>query len=443
LGSGKRPKEFQMREEFSSSALLPTLGLAGVAAGLGADYYLLGRWRGLETSIPQFTALALAAGAMYLAAVYLVERYPLGTGALLIVLLGAMLFRLFLLPGEPALSQDVYRYQWEGRVQRLRLNPYTVSPGARGLASLQDPQHPLAAGRDISTLYPPLSEWSFSWVKTIPAYKRLFTGLDLACAAVLLAMLAVLKQPPHRVLTYAWNPTVVVSFALSGHHDSLAILTLLAACLLIIHRQPRWSAAFLALSALSKFFAVLLLPVFLKPARKTYAAIFAALILLAYLPYLSAGRRLFQGLSAYAVGWEGNDSLFRLLRLAGNNRPQAELVAGAILLALLGYVLKQRLEPLPASLWLVSSLLFLSPNAFPWYFTWMIPFLCFYPRAPLLLLSVTCVLGYSPVIAYSAGLPYRDSPLCLTLEYLPVYGWLVWEGWRTIRGGNWKLETGN
>jgi hypothetical protein len=29
---------------------------------------------------------------------------------------------------------------------------------------------------------------------------------------------------------------------------------------------------------------------------------------------------------------------------------------------------------------------------------------------------VTCVLGYSPVIAYGAGQPYRDSPFILTLE---------------------------
>jgi hypothetical protein len=432
-----------MREQSSSSRLLPTLGLAGLAAGLGAIYCLLGRWHDLDASIPEFTALLLAAGAMYLAAVYLVERFPLGPGALLIILLGTMVFRLFLLPSEPALSEDVYRYQWEGRVQRLHLNPYTVFPAAPGLAGLQDPRHPIETGRDVSSLYPPLSEWSFSWVKTIPAYKRLFTGLDLAAAAVLLALLAVLKQPPHRVLTYSWNPTVVVSFAMCGHHDSLAILTLLAACLGIIHRKPSWSVAFLALSTLSKFFSVLLLPVFLKPARKIYGAIFAAIIVSAYLPYLSAGRRLFKGLSDYAAGWEGNGSLFRLLRLAGNNRPQAELVAGAILLALVAHALNKRLEPLPAGLFLVSSLLFLSPNAFPWYFTWMIPFLCFYPCVPLLLMSVTCVLGYSPVIAYAAGLPYRDSPLFLALEYLPVYVWLAWEGRRTMKAGNWKLETGN
>ncbi|HLV94923.1 MAG TPA: hypothetical protein VKS44_07010 [Candidatus Acidoferrales bacterium] len=42
-------------------------------------------------------------------------------------------------------------------------------------------------------------------------------------------LLSVLKQPLHRVLAYAWNPAVLISFALSGHFDSLAIVAFLAA----------------------------------------------------------------------------------------------------------------------------------------------------------------------------------------------------------------------
>jgi hypothetical protein len=86
-----------------------------------------------------------------------------------------------------------------------------------------------------------------------------------------------------------------------------------------------------------------------------------------------------------------------------------------------------------ASLLLISGLLFLSPNAFPWYFTWLVPFLCFYPRAPLLLMSVTSVLGYAPVVAYAAGQPYRDSSFILVLEYAPVLAWLLYQGCRALR----------
>jgi hypothetical protein len=259
--------------------------------------------------------------------------------------------------------------------------------------------------------------------------------------ALLLALLGAQGRPPHRVLAYAWNPTVIVSFAMCGHHDALAIVTLLAAILFIIHRNPAVSVSFLALSVLSKFFSLLLLPVILKRARAAYAALFAAVVAVAYLPYLGAGRGLFAGLSNYATGWEGNDSLFRLIRAAGNSKAQAELVAAVVVLMLVAHALQSRMEPLGAAFFLLAGFLFLSPNAFPWYFTWIVPFLCFYSRAPLLLVSVTCVLGYAPVVAYAAGQPYRDSPFILALEYAPVFGWLTFQGWQEIR--NSRMESRN
>ena len=290
--------------------------------------------------------------------------------------------------------------------------------------ALEDSAHPLDAGRTTPTLYPPLSEWSFSWAKTIPGYKRLYTGLDLASIGVLLLLLRTRKLPLERVLMYAWNPGVVVAFAMCAHHDSLAILALLAANLLIIKQRPALSIFFLALSVVSKFFAGIFMPVFLKRTRWAYGGLFLALIASAYLPYASAGRNLLDGLTQFAAGWENNDSLFRLFLLAGNSKPQAGLIAGLLLAGLIVYVLKRRLEPIDAGVVLITGLLLLSPNAFPWYFTWMIPFLCFYPHPAMLLLSVTCVLGYSPMVEYLAGRQYRDSPLILALEYAPVLAWL-------------------
>ncbi len=422
-----------MQKKLLTSVRSATLGLLGLAGALAAIFRFLGRQDDLKTHVPEFIALSLAAGAVYFFGVHLVERFALGPAALAIILGGGVVFRLLLLPARPSLSDDVYRYQWEGRVQRAHFNPYTVFPAMPGLAWLQDPKHPLEAGRTTSAIYPPLTEMVFSLLETVPGYKLLFVGLDLATLGVLLMLLAARNQPLAHVLAYAWNPTVIVSFAMCGHNDSLAILMLLGANLFIIGYRPALSIAFLALSFLSKYFPAILLPVFLKRTRWAYAAIFVALSALAYLPYAGAGRELIRGLSDYLVGWEGNAGLFRLIRLAGNTKPQAELVAGVIVLGLLAYAFRKRLEPLAASFLLTAGLLLISPNAFPWYFTWSIPFLCFYPSPPWLLMSVMSVLGYSPVIAYAAGQPYRDSPFVLTLEYVPVYVWLAYEGWRAVK----------
>src|SRR5712692_3655585 len=306
------------------SSWLLTLGLAALAGGLAAIFYHLGREPHLETRVPEFIGFSLLAGVLYLIGVYEVEKFPL-SGALAVILGGAVLFRALILSAPPALSDDVYRYQWDGRAARAGFNPYTVYPARPELAWVGDPAHPIRSGSTTPSLYPPLSEQVFARFESVAGYKRFFLALDLASLAALLLLLSVLKQPLHRALLYAWNPTVVVAFAMEGHHDSLAIVTLLAANLFIIVHRPGLSMTALALSVLSKYFPALLLPVFLKRSRPVYAGIFVALIALAYLPYLGARRGLFQGLGDYARGWEANDSLFRLIRLAGNSKLQAEL----------------------------------------------------------------------------------------------------------------------
>jgi len=433
---GASPVTISHERRPSDDKCLAAAGLLAVGVTLGALFRFLGRQPDLNAHIPEYIGLALLAGALYVVAVYLVMRFPLGLVSLLVILSGAVIFRLAVLEMPPPLSEDVYRYQWEGRVQRLGLNPYTVFPAMHEVHPLQDREHPLATGQFTPTLYPPLSEIIFSWVETIPAYKRLFTGLDLASLGVLLLMLAAVRRPLHRVVAYAWNPTVIVSFAMCGHQDSLAVFTLLVALLFIILKRPLVSMAFLACSTLAKLFSVLVLPALLtltaKRLRWLYACLFGALVFLAYFPYLGAGMKLFKGASDYATGWEGNDSFFRLVRHASESKAQAELVVAVMVVGLVAFALKNRMELLWACLFLTTGAVLLSPNAFPWYFTWSIPFLCFYPNPAWLLMSVTATLGYAPVVAYAAGQPYRDSPLILGLEYGPVYVLLAYQGWRSL-----------
>ncbi|MEJ2008470.1 MAG: glycosyltransferase 87 family protein [Acidobacteriota bacterium] len=423
-----------MQEPLSASRYAATFGLLAIALALGAVFYFAARFEPLDHYVPEFVALMLLAGILYLVGVYLVQRSKGGPATLLIILAAAVGFRLFFLPLNPTLSHDVYRYQWDGRVERAHINPYTVYPAMPGLSWAENPEHPIETGRTTPTLYPPISELAFSSVQTIAGYKRLFTGFDLATLALLLALLAATARPLQHVLIYAWNPAVLVAFSMSGHNDALAILTLVAAILvLIIGRRGLLSIGFLALSFLSKLFPAFLLPLFLKRTRWSYAGIFAGLVLLGYLPFLGAGGHLFRGLSDFTAKWQGNDSLYRLFIAAGNSERQAQMVAGILLLLLIVYVLKARMDIFRAGLIILSGLLFLSPNAFPWYFTWLVPFLCFDTNPALLLLTVSCVLAYSPVIAYAAGGSFANSPLMLVLEYLPVYAWLSLQMARSFR----------
>lgn len=410
-----------------------TLVLAILAAGLTEIFRVVARLPDLNASMPQFIGLMLLAGILYVLGVFFVERFKLGVTALVIILAGGVLFRAVLLPAKTTPSDDVYRYQWDGRAQRAGLNPYVAFPDEEGLDWLQNPDHPEPPGGETPTIYPPLAEIVYRLIETIPWYKRVSTILDLASACVLLLLLAAVKQPLHRVLTYAWNPAILISFAMSGHFDSLAIVTFLVALFFLLKNRAAPSMAALALSFLSKIFPVLLLVTFLKRVRPTFAALFVFLAAGFYVPFLGAGLHLFDGARNYARDWLNNATFFHVLFYLTGSKIIAELLAGFILLAVIFYLAGRRTAPLLSSLALTGGVLLVSPTAYPWYFTWSIPFLCFYPSAAWLLMSVTCVLGYTPAISEGAGEPLKKSLLMLSLEYGPVYAWLAYYCWAAFR----------
>ena len=413
-----------------------TAGLAGLAAGLISIFGWLARQDDLDARMPEFIGLLLLAGILYVIGVFWVERFQLGPTALLIILVSAVLFRVVLLPARAnLLSDDVYRYQWDGRAQRAHLNPYVVFPESPGLAWLLNPEQPNPPGPNIPTIYPPLNEFAYRLIETIPGYKRASAVLDLASAGVLLLLLAAVKLPLHRVVAYAWNPVVLTSFALSGHFDSLAIVTLLTALFFLVAKRPALSILALSLSFLSKFFPGLLLVTFLKRTRPAYMTMVVLVVFAFYAPFLSAGLHLLDGAKGYAQDWLNNASLFHFLQFVARSRTGAELAMGLIVLAGIGYLAKSQAEPVWSSLVLTGGVLLVSPTAYPWYFTWSIPFLCFYPTPAWLLMSVTSVLAYTPPIADGAWDPLRNSLLMLLLEYGPVYLWLAYLVWHAQMKG--------
>jgi alpha-1,6-mannosyltransferase len=403
-----------------------TGALGALAAGLTAIYFWVEQQSDdLDSHMPEFIGLLLLAGILYVVAVFLVERFRLGRAAMMVILGGTVLFRLVLLPATPSLSDDVYRYQWDGRVQRAHLNPYVAIPSSPELSRLLNPDNPEPPGIDTPTIYPPLSELVYRTIETVAGYKLVSIILDLACVGMLLLLLASMKLPVHRVLAYAWNPAVLISFAMSGHFDPLAILMLLAALFFLARNHPKLSVAALALAFLSKLFPVLLLPAFLKRVRLAYAGIFALLVFTFYLPFSGAGLHLFDGARNYRRDWSNNASFFELLHFVARSKARAEFFAALILLAAIAYLAKKRAGLLWSSLVLTAGVLLVSPTAYPWYFTWSIPFLCFCPSGAWLLMSITSVLGYTPPIADGAG----NSLLMLSLEYGPVYLWLTYYCW--------------
>src|SRR6266851_919945 len=133
--------------------------LAGFGTVLLVLYRIGLHSRGV-TDIIWFIKLALVQSALYLIVVWLIVRARGARSTLLVVLLFAGIFRLSIVFAPPYLSDDTYRYVWDGRVQAAGINPYRYIPADETLAFLRDGTiFPHINRADTAvTIYPPVAE---------------------------------------------------------------------------------------------------------------------------------------------------------------------------------------------------------------------------------------------------------------------------------------------
>src|ERR1044071_5648462 len=85
-----------------------------------------------------FMKVAFIQSAIYLLATWIVMRARASGSIVLIAIVFAVLFRLSIIFAPPYLSDDIYRYIWDGRVQAAGINPYRYVPAAPELVQLRD-----------------------------------------------------------------------------------------------------------------------------------------------------------------------------------------------------------------------------------------------------------------------------------------------------------------
>jgi hypothetical protein len=270
----------------------------------------------LRASPAAFLALYGTAFVAYASALWLVRRAQGGPRSAAALVAAGAIFRATLLPALPALSDDVYRYVWDGRVQAAGVNPFLHPPASPELAALRDRKiHPRINHPEVSTIYPPAAQIVFlasrGPLDGVLGMKLVVVLFDLGTALVLWRWLR-RRGRPLWVLAHAWNPLCVVEFAHSGHMDAIPIFFFVLALERADAGHGVRAAVALGLSAGAKLFALALLPFFARrwrPAWVVAPAVVAAL----YLPYAGAGARLFEGLGTWAGSWRFNASGFALL----------------------------------------------------------------------------------------------------------------------------------
>lgn len=418
------------------AAILSPANLALIVLGLASlALYAFVAKAASAHDIVWFIKLALLQAVLYLVAVWLVLRAPHAPSTLMLVIALAALFRLAILFMPPYLSDDIYRYVWDGRVQAAGINPYRYIPADAALAHLRDEAiYPKINRRDYApTIYPPIAQAlyllatrvseSVTWMKFV-----MVCGEALAIWCVLL-LLNSFSLPPQRALLYAWHPLVCWEFAGSGHVDAAAIAFIALALLARRGGQQTLTGIALAGAALVKLFPLVLLPALYRRWGWKTPVAFSVVIGGAYLPYLGAGVTGVLGfLPDYVVeeGLQGGER-FYLLSLArkvfGEAGVPSVVYFGFVLLtmsiiALWALWRRERTAQSFVTGAFVLALVFtllLTPH-YAWYFTWLIPFLCLLPPA---YLAPPLYLTTASFVIYASWI--GDAPEQMFIWYTMLY----------------------
>ena len=337
-----------------------------------------------------------------------------------IVLVVAIAARALLAFDTPSLSNDSYRFVWDGRVQAAGINPYRYAPRDRRLRALRDfPIFTRVNRPHVRTLYPPTNEVAFLAIhesvgESLTGLKLVFIALEGVTVALLLMLLARTGSSPGRVALYAWHPLAVVETASSGHPDQLLLVFTLAAVLLWGARRRLGAGAALGVAALTKFVPLVLAPWMFRRLGARFAAAVVATVVLLYVPYAGAGTSALGSVREFARESYGAGPHRWLVGVGTGDTLASVLLAGA----LAGFVLAAAIRP-PRDLTeacrdtalLLGGTLLAAHDVLPWYLLWALPFLCVVPVPGLLWVAGTVSVYYLVYRIYGPAGYQRHSAL--------------------------------
>lgn len=417
--------------------------LAGLVA-LGAVqvtlYGVLAIWEGYQTRPQIAMLLALLAFAFYLAALVTARRLS-GRRAFAVAIAFGLAFRILLFPEAPFLSDDYFRYLWDGVVQLGGVNPYRYSPADPALAGINDTLRAQVNHPEIRTIYPPLAQLVFLAAAKVSAgsYLTLKT-VWLACdigIAVLLYRLVPEERRLQAWMLYWWSPLIVIEVYWSAHLDLLGA-ALVVVALALAKQSPIKSYGIgiaVAAASLVKYFAVAFLPAAARTGRSLRVlAAFALVGALVGVPYASSGvANMFEGLLTYAEHWRFNAGLYRVLEWALVSSMLAKTMAAVVVLFVVINSVRNRWSLERTIFWVTGTALVLSPTVHPWYLLWMVPLAAVRPNRGWTYLTGSVFLAYYGLGSFRASGVWPEPWWLQLMIYGPFFVLLVADAWR----GSW------
>jgi len=371
---------------------------------------------------PSFIILLSAAGVGYLLAVRELFASPsLPKRAIVIGLAFAAVWHVLFLIRPAGPDDDIHRYVWDGRIQRLGYNPYVVVPSDPALAGLHTPETRTLNHPDLPSPYPPGAQLFFRGVTAIHesvfALKAAFVLCNFAIVLILLDVLRRSGQATHWVLAYAWNPLLATEVAGSGHIDILGALLLLVSAAALCRKWRAVAAAAFAIAVAVKFLPIVLAPLYWRRVRIRDALLAVCVFGLLYLPYFEGRRIPIGSLGTYVQSFRFNDLVFAKLEAVWSPQVVAALALLVGLAAASWFRRKSAEWSSGAFAWPMAASLLFAPVVYPWYLIWLLPFLRSRSTVPLMIWTVSIIPTYYVWHLRAIGQPWVTPTWVMLLEY--------------------------
>lgn len=349
------------------------------------------------------------------------------------IVLSALLLRATIFPCKPSLSEDFYRYIWDGRTQVSGLSPYSHPPEAPELQLQRDADYEKINHKDVGTPYPPFAEHVFHLIARVSTHHAVFKSVILSFDVLLIVVLSLLLRKetisPALLLLYAWHPLPLVEFAGNAHVDIIAMSLMLLAYYCVMRSRPLSAGAVLAAATLTKYIPLLALPWIIKKGRWKVLVSFAIVCFLLVLPFYLQQPNIFGGLFMFYKKWRFNDSLFGVLYDWLGGAEPARIWGGFFTGLVVIFCLSARYSFYRSFLYTYGTMILLSPVVHPWYICWLIPCFAFYPSKPWIFFSGWIAISYLIRFLFPTG--EWHEPLWLKLlVYLPFYFLLILQFFR-------------
>ncbi|MDG1398669.1 MAG: mannosyltransferase [Polaribacter sp.] len=391
----------------------------------------------------------------------------------------AILFRLIFLFASPNLSQDFYRFIWDGRLLFEGINPYLSLPET----FIKQNQFPITDAHELYTgmgelnashytNYPPLNQLLF-FIPALFSSKSIFGSIIILRLQILLADIGILyfgkkllenlNLPIKKIFWYGLNPFIIIEMTGNLHFEPVMLFFLIFSLYKLHQKKWIWSSLLLACSISIKLIPLLFLPLFYQLFTKksfkfyknnnfisveeqtkpfgfikliSFYIIILATVILLFIPFYSSTliENYTNSIGLWFRNFEFNASFYYIFREIGYLfRGYNEIaIIGKIIpiLTILFLIILAFLKKIETEIQLYTAILFAlcfyyftATTMHPWYLATPLIISIFTKYKFPVVWSLVIILSYQ---AY-ANTPWQENLWIVGLEYSIVYAFMIYE----------------